>query len=75
MLTHLRQHGPCTDRDLQRKFQTLKKETRDLLLKIFEQEGLIVREKNQISAVSCRDFLASLPTRRLMPPAMARLHN
>jgi hypothetical protein len=70
MLTHIRQHGPCSGRDLQRKFQTIEKETRESLLNTFANEGLIVREQNQISAVSCRDFLASLPTRPLVPKAM-----
>jgi len=66
-LAYLRQHGPCTPRDLSRRFQTVPTPVRDRLIGLFTKEQLVTLDKQRIIAVPCRDFFASLPDRLYMP--------
>jgi hypothetical protein len=68
VLNHLRQRGPCTPRELLKRFQTTNADERDKLLTALEQECLVVRDKKHVTAVSCREFFESLPSRKNIPP-------
>ena len=75
VLNHLRQRGPCTPRELLKRFQSVKADERDELLTTLEHERPIVRDKKHVTAVSCREFFESLPTRKNMPPFIVAREN
>lgn len=75
VLNHLRQRGPCTPRELLKRFQSMNADARDKLLTALEQECLIIRDKKHVTAVSCRQFIESLPYRQTMPPFLVARDN
>ena len=76
VLQHLRQAGPISRRDLQRKFPVLKAKNRDALLGQLAAEGLVYLETKLITAVPLADFVRALHARTEFPePAYSCLES
>ncbi len=67
VLQHLRQAGPTSRRDFQRKFPVLKAKNRDALLGQLATEGLVYLEAKMITAVPLAEFVRALHTRKEFP--------
>lgn len=67
VLHHLRQTGPISRRDFQRKFPVLKAKDRDALLGQLAAEGLVHLEEKLITAVPLADFVQALHARKEFP--------
>lgn len=66
VLQHLRQAGPISRRDFQRKFRVLAKD-RDALLGLLAAEGLVQLEPRLITAVPLAEFVRALHARTEFP--------
>jgi hypothetical protein len=67
VLQHLRQAGPISRRDLQRRFPVLKAKNRDALLGQLATEGLVYLEAKMITAVPLAEFVRALHARKEFP--------
>ncbi len=67
VLSHLREAGSLSRRDLLRKYPVLKSESRDRLLARLAAEGLIALGPRQITAVPLADFIRALHQRPEFP--------
>jgi hypothetical protein len=67
VLQHLRQAGPVTRRDFQRRFRVLKVRDRDALLGQLADEGLVYLEAKMITAVPLAEFVRILHARLDLP--------
>ena len=67
VLQHLRQAGPISRRDLQRRFPVLKAKNRDALLGQLAAEGLVHLEAKMITAVPLAEFVRALHARKEFP--------
>lgn len=63
LLRHLRERGPVSRRDLQRRFQSFTATQRDQVLERLAAEGLIVLDAKKVTAVPLADFIRSLHAR------------
>ena len=76
VLQHLRQAGPISRRDFQRKVRVRKGDGRDALLGQLAAEGLVYLEAKMITAVSLADFVRALHARAEFPePAYSCLES
>jgi len=67
VLQHLRQAGPISRRDLQRKFPVLKAKNRDALLGQLAAEGLVQLAPRLVTAVPLPEFVRVLHARKEFP--------
>lgn len=63
VLRHIREKGPLTRRDLQRKFPKITLPERDRLLERLASEGLVELDGSKVKAVTLEDFVRALHAR------------
>ena len=63
LLRHLRDSGPVSRRDLQRRFQSFTATQRDQVLERLAAEGLVVLDAKKVAAVPLADFIRSIHVR------------
>lgn len=67
LLQHIRDHGPLSRRELQRKFPALGSQQRDEVIAKLEAEGVVECEGRRVRAVPLSDFMEQLQTRPEFP--------